>query len=176
MLLLNKWAKIASNESIYVICNVLPSRYQIRGRPFYKTKKYSKHESCIIIHSIYPRKSHEVFANSILNYDGMHIPSRDYLLHVLFGTKTYTVVYSLYSIVRTLIVLKSSFTGSPVRKIVLWVDRGRYEYHESKSRKKIFRPKKNFLTEKNFSIEIFFSKFFENFLAQFNFHCTFCTL
>ena len=71
---------------------------------------------------------------------------------------------------------KSSFTGSPVRKIVLWVDRGRYEYHESKSRKKIFRPKKNFLTEKNFSIEIFFSTFFEHLLAQFYIHCTYCTL
>ena len=60
---------------------------------------------------------------------------------------------------RTLIVWKSNFTGSPVRKIVWWVARGRYKYLESKSRKKIFRPKKNFLTEKIFSIENFFLNF-----------------
>ena len=40
-----------------------------------------------------------------------------------------------------------------------FVGKGRYEYLESKSRKKIFRPKKNFLTEKIFSIEIFFKIF-----------------
>ena len=38
-------------------------------------------------------------------------------------------------------------------------DKGRYKYLESKSRKKNFRPKKNFLTEKIFSIEIFFKIF-----------------
>ena len=124
------------------------------------SQSFTSSSACLIFHNETIRNTFSLHIHDIAGLIGKSIPSPWKRLALFYSRtvnkKTRYIktnyprklqTYNLYDISRSLITKKSSFTGSSLRKIVPWVERGRYKHHESKS-------KKNF----TFIVLFFFSK------------------